>query len=589
MKSFLKMTLATIAGLILTGILFFIILLTSLSAMIAAGNKPVSIPDNTILVLNTGVMIPDRGTDNPWSTFDPVSRTIKKAPGLNEVLSNIEKAKYDSKIKGILIENGVVPSGWATADEVRKALADFRSTGKFVYAYADYMMTQQSYFISTSADRIWLNPSASLELKGLAAEISFYHKALEKLGVEVQVIRHGKFKGAVEPFILDKMSEANRRQVTAYIGSIWNHIAGVISESRSIPEQRIREMADSLSAYDLGYVTRQGLLDGTLYRDQLDDSIRVKLSQNKDKKLSFISMSKYSNVPDKHSKASVKDKIAVVYAAGNIVTGKGEENNIGGGRYAAEMRKVRNDSTVKAVVFRVNSPGGNAIASDIIWREVYLTAKEKPVVVSMGNYAASGGYYISAAGTKIMASPVTLTGSIGVFSLIPNINPLLEGKLGISSEVVSTNTFADSPSVLRPMSEYEKKMMQYSVEDIYSTFTGVVAEGRKMTKADVDSIGQGRVWSGTDALGIGLVDTIGGLTEAIHEAASMAGLAEYRTIELPEQVDFYTALLSDLGEEIRLKSLREELGANMRYFLELREILSMEGVQARLPYFIDIH
>jgi protease IV len=589
MKSFLKMTLATIAGLILTGILFFVIMLTSLSAMVAAGNKPVSIPENSVLVLNTGIAIPDRSNDNPLTSFDPLTLSYKKSTGLNDILKNIRKAKNDSKIKGILIEGGLQPNGWATADEVREALLDFRESGKFIYSYADYILTQESYFISSSANRIWISPTGTLDFKGLAAEVNFYHKALEKLGVEVQVIRHGKFKGAVEPFMLDKMSEANRLQVSAYVGAIWNHVVTVIAEERALPEKRIREMADSLSSYDLGYVTRQGLIDGALYRDQLEDSIRLATEIEKDEKINFVTMTKYTKVPDPFAKITGKNKIAIIYASGNIVMGKGDETNIGGNNYAEELRKVRKDSTIKAVVLRVNSPGGNAMASDIIWREVDLTSRIKPVVVSMGNYAASGGYYISAAGTRIMASPVTITGSIGVFALIPNVKPLLENKLGISSEVVRTNKFSDSPSITRPMSPYEKDMMQYSVERIYSSFTGVVAQGRKMKQSDVDSIGQGRVWSGTDAMNIGLVDTIGGLTDAIKEAALLAGIAEYRTIELPAAVDFYTSLLSDLNEEMKLKVIKEELGENVRYYMELKEIISAGGIQARLPYFVEIH
>ncbi len=583
------MMLATIAGIFLTSILFFLIVLSSITAMVASGKKPTVISDNSVLVLSTGMAIPDRTTDNPLSGFDPLSRQIRKASGLNDVLANIRKAKDDPKIKGILIEAGALPSGWATADEIHSALVDFKQTGKFVYAYADYLMTQQTYFIATAADRIWINPTGNFELKGLAAEVSFYHKALQNLGIEVQVIRHGKFKGAVEPFMLDRMSEENRRQITAYIGAIWDHVVKTISESRSVPESKIREMADNLSSYNLAYIIKEGLLDGTLYRDQLEDSLRVAVSIEEGRKLNMVSMNRYSKVPEEKVKGSIKNKIAVIYASGSIVTGKGDETNIGGDKYAEELYKARKDSNIKAVVLRVNSPGGNAMASDVIWREVSLTAKVKPVIVSMGNYAASGGYYISAAGTKIFASPTTITGSIGVFGLIPNVSPLLENKLGITSEVVRTNRYADSPSVTRPMSDYEREMMQYSVEEVYSKFTQVVADGRNMEKSAVDSIGQGRVWSGTDARNIGLVDEFGGLNDAINEAASLAGVTEYRVVELPTQLDFYASLLNDLNEELKIKTLREELGVNLRYFIELKQILSMEGPQARLPYFIDIN
>jgi protease IV len=589
MKSFLKMTMATIAGLIITGIIFFIIMLSALSAMVASGNKPVTIPEKSVLVINTGTAIPDRTNENPFSSFDFATMSVKKTVGLNDILSDIRKASVDEKIKGILLESGLQGSGWATSDEIRNALNEFRKSGKFVYAYADYLMTQQSYFVATSADKIWISPTGELDFKGLAAEVSFYHKALEKLGVEVQVIRHGKFKGAVEPFVLDKMSDANRKQVKAYVGSLWNYVTGTISKSRSIPERRLNEIADSLLAYDLSKASSLGLIDGTIYRDQLNDSVRVKADIEKDKKINFVSASRYAKVPDPNRKSTAKDKIAVIYASGNIINGEGDDTSIGDGKFSSEFAKVRKDSTIKAVVFRVNSPGGNAIAADIIWHEVELTSRTKPVIVSMGNYAASGGYYVSAPATKILASPVTITGSIGVFSMIPNVKPLLEGKLGISSEVVGTNRFADFPSITRPMDSYEKEVMQSGVEHIYTSFTGVVSRGRKIAQAQVDSIGQGRVWSGSDAINIGLVDSMGGLTAAVREAAASAGLKEYRVVELPETVDFATAFLSDLNEDIRMKALKDELGESAIFYIRIKEILEAGSLQARLPYFIDIH
>ncbi len=589
MKTFLKMTLATVTGLLLTGILFFVIMLASLSAMVASGNKPADIPEKSVLVLKTGVPVPDRTSTNPFTSFDPMSLKLTQTPGLNDILANLKKAADDKEISGILIENGVVPSGWATADEIQKALSEFKKSGKFVYSYSDYVLMQESYFISSSADAIWLNPTSMFYFQGLAAEVTFYRKALEKLGVDVQVIRHGKFKGAVEPYMLDKMSDENRLQITAYVGSIWSHAIKVISEARGIPEARLMQLADSLAGYDLALMTSEGLIDGTLYRDQMEDSIRSAAGIDEGKKINYVSMTKYSKVPAKDIKLAGKAKIAVVYAEGNIVMNEGDDTNIGGSRYAEELRKVRLDSTVKAVVLRVNSRGGNAIASDIIWREVDLISKVKPVVVSMGNYAASGGYYISAAADKIMASPVTVTGSIGVFGLIPNASSLLEKKLGISSEVVRTNAHADSPSLTRALSPYERDALQANVERTYTAFTAVVAEGRGIPQPSVDSIGQGRVWSGTDAIGIGLVDSFGGLNDAVREAAKLAGLEEYRTVERPEAVDFYTALLQDMTGEMRLRAIRNELGDAAKYYLDLKELLTAEGIQARIPYLIDIH
>ena len=589
MKNFLKMTLAVVVGLILTGILFFVIMLSVISGIAAAGSKPAEIAEKSVLVLKTGTAIPDRTNSNPLSMINPFSMKFTPEAGLNDILKNLRKAAKDDKISGVLIENDIIPSGWATADELRIALKEFKQSGKFIYAYSDYVLMQQSYFISTAADAIWLNPTSMFDFKGLGAEVTFYKDALEKLGVEVQVIRHGKFKGAVEPYILDKLSDENRYQISEYVSSIWEHVVKAISESRGVPVERVMQLADSLSGYNAQLMTSAGLIDGTIYRDQLEDSIRSIAGIEEGKKINYVSMTKYSKVPEKHSGGLAKSKIAVLYAEGSIDNGEGDETNIGGNTYVSELRELRLDTTVKAVVFRVNSRGGSAIASDMIWREVDLTSKVKPVVVSMGNYAASGGYYISAAADKILASPVTVTGSIGVFGIIPNMQTLLDKKLGISSDVVKTNTNSDFPSITRPLTTFEKNVLQANVERTYSSFTAVVAEGRGMTQANVDSIGQGHVWSGADAAGVGLVDAFGGLNDAIKEAASLAKLETYRLVERPAAVDIYTRLLKQMSGEVREKIVARELGEAARYYYDLKEIISSEGVQAVMPWYIDIY
>ena len=589
MKTFLKMLLAVIAGIIITSLLFFVIMLSVFSGMAAAGKKAVDIPEKSVLVIKTGAMIPDRTTTNPFAMFDPVTRSLTQTPGLNEILKNLRNAAEDENISGILIDNGTMPSGWATADEIRTALEEFKESGKFIYSYSDYIMMQESYFISTAADNIWLSPASMFDFKGLASEVTFYREALEKLGIEVQVIRHGKFKGAVEPYMLDKLSDENRSQISEYVGSIWGHVVKAISEARGLSVETVMQLADDLAGYDLARMTGAGMIDGTIYRDQLEDSIRVAAGIEEGKKINYVPMSKYSKVPVKQSGVAGRKKIAVLFAEGSIVMGEGDDTNIGGNRYVTEMRKLRLDTTVKAVVFRVNSRGGNAIASDLIWREVELTSKAKPVIVSMGNYAASGGYYISAAAEKIIASPVTLTGSIGVFGLIPNAQVFLDKKLGINSDVVRTNSHSDAPSLTRPLNTFEKEALQANVERTYSTFTGVVASGRGMRQTAVDSIGQGHVWSGADAIGIGLVDSFGGLNAAISEAASMAGLESYRVIERPEATDFYTKLLKEMTGMARANAVRRELGEASRYYYEMKEIISSAGVQAVMPYYIAIH
>ena len=588
MKEFLKYTLATIAGIILASIIFFVTLLASLSAIVAAGSKPVSLKEPSVLVLKAGVTIPDRTSQNPFAGFDVVNMTFTPAPGLNDILRNIEKAAADSKIKGILIENGLLPSGWATTGEIRDALARFRESGKFVIAWADYVMPQQGYYLSTAADRIYIGPSSTLEFKGLSGEVMFYKKALEKIGVDVQVTRHGSFKGAVEPYILDEMSNENEMQIREYVGSIWSHVKAEISQSRGISQEKLNHIADRLTANTAEGAYENNLVDGLLYRDQLIDTLKVLSGLKTTDRIALVPMAKYTRVPDPVKKPISKNRISVIYASGSIVMGKGSENNIGGNNYSDVIRKERLDSSVKAIVLRVNSPGGNAIASDIIWRELALAAEKKPVVISMGNYAASGGYYIAAPGTKILANPATITGSIGVFALLPDASKLMEQKLGISTETVSTNSYSDFPSLFRPMDNYEKQVMQESIELFYTEFISKVAEGRKMTVEAVDNIGEGRVYSGSHAEEIGLVDDFGGLQDAIREAAQSAGIDTYSVRELPLLEDPYMRLLSQLGGDIKMKILNRELGVLAKPLEELRDIQNISGIQARLPYFIEI-
>ena len=590
MKNFLVYTLATITGIIIASFLFFLILFGSISAMMSAGDKKVSVSDNSVLVLKTNVQIPDRSDNNPLAGLDIVNMTISPVTGLNEILRNIDKAADDPKIKGILIDNGMMPSGWATTEEIRNSLRKFsEESGKFIIAYSDYALDQQGYYLSSIADKIFINPSSSVDFKGLTGEVMFYKKALEKLGLEVQVIRHGKFKGAVEPYILDKLSEENKAQIKDYVGSIWNHSVRMMAESRGLSETRLNELADKLAGTVSSDALENGLVDGLLFRDELNDTLKILSGLTTDDKINFVTMGKYAKVPDPDKVLTLKRRIAVIYASGSIVTGRGSETNIGGNNYSEIIRKERLDSTVKAIVLRVNSPGGSAIASDMIWRELELAAREKPVVISMGNYAASGGYYISAPGTKIYANPTTISGSIGVFGLIPNAGKLMEQKIGITTESVNTNEHSDFPSVFRPMSTYERQIMQKNIEQVYSDFVNKVSAGRDMDFTSVDSIGQGRVWSGASALNIGLVDEMGGLNDAIEGAAELAGIENYSIKELPVAEDPYTKLLKQISGDVRINLLKKDLGEAFRFYNELKETNTLSGIQARLPYFIDIY
>ncbi len=578
MKNFLIYTLATITGIILASILFFLIMLGSLSAIVASGDKKVTISENSVLVLKTNVQIPDRSDPNPFAGIDITNMTISPVTGLNEILKNLDKAASDPKIKGVLIDNGIMPSGWATSE-----------SGKFIIAYSDYALEQQGYYLSTAADRIFINPSSTVDFKGLTGEVMFYKKALEKIGMEVQVIRHGKFKGAVEPFMLDKLSDENKEQIKDYVGSIWNHTVKMMAESRGLTESHINELADNLTGTVSTEALDAGLVDGLIYRDALNDTLKILSGLTTDDKINFVSMSKYTKVPDPKKVLTVKSRISVIYASGSIVMGKGNTGNIGGNNYSEIIRKERLDSTVKAIVLRVNSPGGNAIASDIIWRELELAAKVKPVVISMGNYAASGGYYIACPGTKIYANPTTISGSIGVFGLVPNAGKLLEQKIGINTETVKTNENSDFPSIYRPMSVYEKEVMQKSIEKIYSDFVTKVASGRDMKFESVDSIGQGSVWSGTSSMNLGLVDEIGGLNDAIKGAAELAKTETYSIRELPVAEDPYTMLLKQMSGDVKMNMLKKEIGETFGFYRELLEIRDLTGIQARLPYFIEIH
>jgi protease-4 len=590
MKNFLIYTLATITGIILASLLFFFVMLGSLGAMVAAGDKPVSISDNSVLVLKAGVTIPDRSDPNPFAGIDITDMTFSPVTGLNDILKNLDKAASDTKIKGILIENGLLTSGWATTGEIRKALDKFSDeSGKFIIAYSDYVLQQEGYYLSSVADKIYISPGSMVDFKGLSGDVMFYKKALEKLGVEVQVIRHGKFKGAVEPYILDKLSKENEEQIRDYVGSIWNNIVDEMSLSRRIPADQLNNLADKLAGYISDSALETGLVDGLIYRDALIDTLKILSGLTTGDKIQLVPMTKYTKVPDPKKPVISKNKIAVIYASGTIVSGKGNEYNIGGNNYSEVIRKERLDSNVKAIIMRVNSPGGDAVSSDNIWRELELAAKVKPVVISMGNYAASGGYYISAPGTKIYSNPTTITGSIGVFGIFPNAYKLLEQKLGITTQSVNTNAYSDFPSPFRSMSTYEREVLQMDIEKIYSDFTGKVAAGRKMKVESVDSIGQGRVWSGNKALKIGLVDEMGGLTDAIKGAAELAGLETYAVRELPAIEDPYSKLLKQLSGEIRMSFLKKELGSSLRFYNELKEIGDLTGIQARLPYFIEIH
>ncbi len=587
MKQFFKFTFASMLGFLLAGILMFIILIGIIVSAVSVGSKEtVYVPEKTILLLTLDQPINDRSSDNPFAHINFTRPDMSTQLGLNDIISSIKNAATDSKVKGIYLELSDIPSGQATIEEIRNALLDFKKSGKFIVSYAE-VFTQKSYYLASVSDKIYLNPAGDMEFKGMVGQVMFFKGLLDKIDVQAQVIRHGKFKSAIEPFTLDKMSEPNKVQTLTFISGMWNHILEGISASRNIPVESLTAMANEYKIQSAGDAVNLKMVDKLLYKDEVLGDLQKRVGAKSLKDLKLMKIGKYAKAPADDKKSS-GDKIAVIYATGNIISGEGDEASIGSETISKAIRKARLDDKVKAVVLRVNSPGGSALASDIIWREMLLTKASKPVVVSMGNVAASGGYYIACAADKIYAYPNTITGSIGVFGIIPNMKEMFNKNLGITFDEVKTNPYADYIPVTRPMTDGEKKIITNNIENIYSTFITHVSEGRKMTVAQVDSIGQGRVWSGVDAKRIGLIDEFGGLDDAIAGAAKLAKLKEFSTMDLPEQKDTFEQLMETFSGDNASVLFKKELGAAYPYFNYLSRMSRMEGVQALMPYEFDI-
>lgn len=582
---------ASMVGLILAQIILAIIFIGVLSAIISASDKPkeIQVSNSSVLHLKLDYEIKDRTSQNSFNDINFSSLESKKHLGLNDILKNIKKAKADDHIKGIYLDVSYVQAGIATINEIREALVDFKKSGKFIISYSDFY-TQGAYYLATVSDKIYLNPAGVMEFKGLNYQVTFLKGTLEKLGIEPQIIRHGKFKSAIEPLINDKMSDANRLQASMFIGTIWNEITSNIAASRHMTVEQLNAIANETPIPTGEIAVKTGLIDSLKYYDQILTELKNLAGDTSNKDIKWITLNKYNHAPDPVKREFTRDEIAVIYASGNIIDGKSDDDDkIASESMAKAVREARLDDNIKAIVFRINSGGGSALASEIIWREVALAKAVKPIVVSMGDYAASGGYYIACAADTILASPMTLTGSIGVFGVIPNMEELLTDKLGLAFDKVKTNALSDMGTLSRPMTEPEKAIIQNQVEDIYGRFTKRVADGRNKPQADVDSIGQGRVWAGKDAINIGLVDALGGLDTAIAIAAKIAKLDKYKVTELPHQKDALTKLLSELSDETQSFFAKQELGEeNYKYYEELKDAMQMRGIQARFPYLIEI-
>ena len=588
MKNFFSSFLGALLGVIVSAVLFVVFIIAIVIAGLGDAMKledEVNLKKNSILLMDLSTPIPERDSDNPLSGFSFTSFQTDQGIGLDQIIENIKKAKSDSMIKGIYLNLTEVGAGMATLEEIRNALLDFKTSKKFIISYSE-MYTQKGYYLSSVADKIYLNPQGGFDFKGLSMQIMFYKKALENLNVDVQIFRHGKFKSAIEPFMLEKMSEANRAQSEAFLGSLWNRMLEGISVERKVSIDWLNKIADDLLIQNPQDASNLKLVDGLLYYDEVIKQMKSNLKIKDEDKISFVSMKEYKKVAtdseDKEGKS--KDKIAVIYAVGEIESGEGDDQTIGSDRIAKAIRDARLNKSVKGIVLRVNSPGGSALASDVMWREVTLAKKEKPFVVSMGDVAASGGYYISCAADKIYAQPNTITGSIGVFGMIPNAQKMLSDKIGITIDTVNTNKHSDMGTLYRGVTEDERKVIQKGVEDVYDTFTGRVAEGRKMKQAEVDSVGQGRVWSGTDALKIGLVDELGGIKDAIVFAAKKAKIDQYKIVNYPKQKDIFSEIFEKKKEEAETALLYKTFGESYKYVKNLRDILKMKGIQARMPF-----
>jgi protease-4 len=590
MKSFFKFTLASILGFIIASILITFISIAIINGIVSSTNKPVEVKSNSILVLKLSKEIVDRASEDPFENFNPMNLETEWQLGLNSILENIKKAKAHEDIKGIYLNLSTIQAPWATTEEIRNQLADFKSSGKFIVAYSD-MFSQKAYYLASVADEVYINPEGMFDFRGLGSQVMFFKEAFKKMGVEFQAIRMGKFKSAIEPFVNDEMSPENRQQINRFLSLMWDNIVSSIATDRGISKDMLVETADELSVFaDLDFAVQNGLVDGLKYKDEVIDVLKSKVGISESKKLKSMSLSSFKKVPmPKDYKGLAKNKIAVVYAQGGVVLGNEGEGYISSERISRAIREARKDSAIKAIVFRVNSGGGSALASDIIHRELELAAQVKPVIASMGDLAASGGYYVLACADTIVANPNTLTGSIGVLGLIPNAQELFNDKLGIKIETEKTSASADLMTPFRPMSNHEKNVMQKMVATTYDTFLGRVSDGRDLTKEYVDSIGQGRVWNAVDAKRLGLVDVLGGLTTAIDIAAEKTGVEQYRVVSLPKQEDSFEAIVKKLsGEEAHIKLLKKNFGSLASYIKVFKEIDKNKGIQAVMPFVIEI-
>lgn len=605
MKQFFKFMFASMLGFVISGVILIFIFIAMLVGAISgsiegAGQKTAEIEEKAVLHLTFDGPIVDRGNEHDFN-FEFPGFSGMNSTGLNKILEHIEKAATDEKVSGILLDIEGIQAGMSTTDEIRNALIKFKESGKWIVSYSEgYSLS--GYYLASVADEIYVYPEGGLDFRGLRTEIMFLKGLMEKLDIEPQIIRgpDNKYKSAVEPLIYDKMSESNREQIQVLIESAWSHMLNSISSSRGLSVEELNTVAEQLLVREAADAVKYGLADKTMYKDELLALIRSKIEIEEEDEINFVSLNKYFRTPDNKSTEEIKksllqgksDKVAVVYATGAIESGDGDAETIGSERISKAIREARLDTTVKAIVLRVNSPGGSALASDVIWRETVLAKEAKPLVVSMGDVAASGGYYIACAANRIFAMPNTITGSIGVFGVIPNMEKFFNNKLGITFDGAKTNKFADMMTASRPLSDEEMDIIGESVTDIYEDFISKVAEGRNMSPIKVEDVARGRVWTGTDALANGLVDELGGMDAAIAHAASLANLGEdYKVEGYPEVKDPFEEFMKELTGGVETWAAGVVLGKDaetLQRFNQARSMQELKGVQMLMPYRLEI-
>ena len=586
MKQFLKFTLATIVGIIITTLLGILILFGIVGAVAGSKESVTELKPNSVYEIKLEGNLIDRSEDDPFSAAlaEAMGTSSEKTMGLDDLLANIEKAKNDANIVGIYLNGGSLSGGFASFKEIRNALLDFKKAGKFIVAYADNY-SQKDYYLVSVANKILINPQGMLELKGLSAQTMFFKNTLDKLGIEMQIVKVGTYKSAVEPLITTKMSDANREQVTVYMGSIWKTFLTEVSAARKISVEKLNAYADEMMMFQPTEKAKQyGLVDGLAYTNEADSILKSFVKGlEKDKDVTFVKHSAMTKLPD--TSKYDKNKVAVIYAVGEITDADGE--GIVARDLVKTINEVAKDSAVKAVVLRVSSPGGSAYASEQIWHALNILKANKTLIVSMGDYAASGGYYISCMADNIVAQPNTITGSIGIFGVIPNISGLNE-KLGLTYDGVKTNKMSDAITVNRKFTPEEHDLMQNYVNRGYELFVKRCADGRKMKTEQIKAIAEGRVWTGEDAIKNGLVDKIGGLNDAIALAVAKANLKTYNVSEYPKKETFESKFMKSFGDDVEARFLKAQLGEQYKLFKQVRNLDKINGIQARLPYDLNI-